>query len=255
MTTNFVDKNSIVRKIWGKSDTILMVFAGASAEFALSVAVDWLYFTGKIPKDPLGRLFSTVAYARDIVFSKKDEAHKAIDRINMIHASVENSRGQSIPNWAYQDVLFMLIDYSIRAYELLERKLENHEHEEVFKVFLEVGKRMHITELPATYAQFKTMRQTHLETNYFNGDFTKDLYKQYRKHLGFFRYKLLIETQILLTPKTINQKLNARKHTFIKPFISIYKLSRPINLDTIIKSLVLPNEYQEQIKSMNTIPN
>ena len=50
---NFVEDTSIVRDIWGKSDTILMVFAGASAEFALNKAVDWLYFTGKLPKDPL----------------------------------------------------------------------------------------------------------------------------------------------------------------------------------------------------------
>jgi hypothetical protein len=63
----FVEKNSIVRKIWGKSDTVLFIFAGASAEFALNKAVDWLYFTGKLPADPLGRLFSTVRYARKIV--------------------------------------------------------------------------------------------------------------------------------------------------------------------------------------------
>ena len=56
----FVDKNSVVRKIWGKSDTVLFIFAGAAAEFALNKAVDWLYFTGKLPADPLGRLFSTV---------------------------------------------------------------------------------------------------------------------------------------------------------------------------------------------------
>ena len=66
----FVNKQSIVREIWGKSDTILFIFAGASAEFALNKAVDWLYFTGKLPKDPLGRLFSTVNYARQIVFSE-----------------------------------------------------------------------------------------------------------------------------------------------------------------------------------------
>lgn len=42
----FVAKNSIVRKIWGKSDTVLFIFAGASAEFALNKAVDWLYYTG-----------------------------------------------------------------------------------------------------------------------------------------------------------------------------------------------------------------
>ena len=39
----FVEINSIVRKIWGKSDTVLFIFAGASAEFALNKAVDWLY--------------------------------------------------------------------------------------------------------------------------------------------------------------------------------------------------------------------
>jgi hypothetical protein len=51
----FVEKDSIVREIWGKSDTVLFIFAGASAEFALNKSVDWLYFTGKLPSDPLGR--------------------------------------------------------------------------------------------------------------------------------------------------------------------------------------------------------
>jgi hypothetical protein len=65
----FVGKHSIVRKIWGKADTVLFIFAGAAAEFALNKAVDWLYFTGKLPANPLDRLFSTVTYARKIVFS------------------------------------------------------------------------------------------------------------------------------------------------------------------------------------------
>src|SRR6188474_3081986 len=82
----FVDKGSVVRKIWGKGDTVLFVFAGASAEFALNKAVDWLYFTGRLPADPLGRLFSTVSYARAIVFSEKDAALRAIDAITAIHA-------------------------------------------------------------------------------------------------------------------------------------------------------------------------
>ena len=111
----FVDENSVVRSIWGKSDTVLFIFAGASAEFALNKAVDWLYFTGKLPSNPLGRLFSTVAYARKIVFSSADEAHNAIDTLRMIHSTVEKNRGFSIPDWAYRDVLFMLIHYSIAS--------------------------------------------------------------------------------------------------------------------------------------------
>jgi hypothetical protein len=45
----FVEKNSVVRKIWGKSDTVLFIFAGAAAEFALNKAVDWRLFTGRLP--------------------------------------------------------------------------------------------------------------------------------------------------------------------------------------------------------------
>ena len=123
----FVDKDSIVRQIWGKSDTILLIFAGASAEFALNKAVDWLYFTGRLPADPLGRLFSTVAYARAIIFLDKQSAHKAIDTIAAIHSGVEEKRGAKIPDWAYRDVLFMLVDYSIRAFEVLERKLTDED--------------------------------------------------------------------------------------------------------------------------------
>ncbi|MFN8345400.1 MAG: oxygenase MpaB family protein, partial [Spirosomataceae bacterium] len=141
----FVAPDSVVRKIWGKADTILFIFAGASAEFALNKAVDWLYFTGKLPADPLGRLFSTVDYARQIVFSEYDQALFAIDKITAIHQGVEQKRGARIPDWAYRDVLFMLIDYSIRAFELMERKMTRDEKKEAFDVFQRVGARMGIS--------------------------------------------------------------------------------------------------------------
>src|SRR6478752_7779821 len=128
----FVDENSIVRKIWGKADTVMFIFAGSAAEFALNKAVDWLYFTGKLPADPIGRLFSTVTYARSIIFSDLDTANKSIDKITSIHAAVEQNRNAAIPDWAYRDVLYMLIHYSISSYELLERKLNADEKEEVF---------------------------------------------------------------------------------------------------------------------------
>lgn len=70
----FVDKHSVVRHIWGKSDIILHIFAGTSVEFALNNAVGWLYFTGHLPADPMGRLLSTVSYARAMVFSENQSA-------------------------------------------------------------------------------------------------------------------------------------------------------------------------------------
>ena len=117
--SNFVDPRSIVRKIWGDPDLVLLIFAGSAAEFALSRAVDWLFFTGEIPRDPIGRLFSTVRYAQEIVFTDEETAQRTLERINAQHASVEHDRGQTIPDWAYRDVLYMLIDYSERAYALL----------------------------------------------------------------------------------------------------------------------------------------
>jgi uncharacterized protein (DUF2236 family) len=168
----FVQQDSVVRKIWGTSDIILFIFAGAAAEFALNKAVDWLYFTGKLPGDPLGRLFTTVEYARMIVFSEKAAAHNAIDTMAKIHARVEGKRGAVIPDWAYCDVLFMLIDYSIRSFELLERRLTPAEKEEVFDAFNRVGLRMGLTGLPTSYPQWLGMRKEHLDQNLEKSHFT-----------------------------------------------------------------------------------
>ena len=85
----FVDKKSIVREIWKRTDTVLLIFAGSAAEFALNKAVDWLYYTGKIPTNPLERLFSTVEYAQKIIFLEERMALETIDKITQIHQGVE----------------------------------------------------------------------------------------------------------------------------------------------------------------------
>lgn len=247
----FVSENSIVREIWGKSDTILFIFAGASAEFALNKAVDWLYFTGKLPKDPIGRLFTTVSYARKIVFADSKTANQAIDNMAKIHANIETKRGYNIPEWAYRDVLFMLIDYSIRAYELLEHKLTFNEKEEVFNVFYKVGFGMNIKSLPKTFYEYETMRMEHLQNNLEYSNYTQDLYKQYKKHLGLLRYYVLLETQKLLVPKEVKVLLKFKRTLVLKPLIFIYKLSRDLQLDWIFKALLLPPQYKNQIKSLD----
>ena len=250
----FVAKESVVRKIWGKGDTILFVFAGASAEFALNKAVDWLYFTGRLPSDPLGRLFSTVMYARRIVFSEKEEALKAIDKITSIHAAVENSRQAKIPDWAYRDVLFMLIHYSIASFELLERKLTEPEKEDLFDVFFRMGERMNLKELPTGYAAWKIMQHQQLQEDLVKSHFTVDLYKQYRKHLGPIRYLLLKESQKLVCPQQVCNLLGLSKVLWVKPLLGIYKFSRKFNLDRLLKSIILPKEYKDQIAALDTEP-
>lgn len=247
----FVDKQSIVRKIWGKADTILFIFAGASAEFALNKAVDWLYFTGRLPADPIGRLFSTVLYARQIVFSDNETACKTIDKISSIHAAVENNRQSKIPGWAYRDVLFMLIHYSCASFELLERKMTVPEKEDLFDVFNRVGQRMGIKGLPNSYNEWLVMRNEHLKNDLEKSNYTIDLYKQYRKHLGWKRYKILIASQQLVIPLQAKQLLNLENFSWLTPLIPIYKFSRKLKMDWLFKSMLLPDAYKKQIKELD----
>jgi uncharacterized protein (DUF2236 family) len=249
----FVNNNSIVRQIWGKGDTILFIFAGAAAEFALNKAVDWLYFTGRLPADPLGRLFSTVSYARVIIFSEQEAAHKAIDSIAAIHAAVEGKRGARIPDWAYRDVLFMLIDYSIRSYELLERKLDKGEKQEVFEVFHRVGTRMGLTGLPEDFDTWQTMRESHIECDLAYSPYTTDLFKQYCKHLGEFRYQILLESQALVVPPSVSQMLRLRSLSLMKPIIVLYKIARMLKLDNALKSMILPAKYKKEIAALDQV--
>lgn len=247
----FVHKDSIVRSIWGKSDTILFIFAGAAAEFSLNKAVDWLYFTGHLPADPIGRLFSTVAYARQIIFSDEEKAFAAIDQMNMIHSAVENNRGFSIPDWAYRDVLFMLIYYSIASFELLERKLTGAEKEEIFKVFHTVGNRMGVSQLPGNYEDWLIVRVQHLREHLEKSNYTTDLYKQYRKHLGVLRYHILLKAQSRLLPDVALALLQLTPSTVLKLLLPMYKAAGKFGLQAIIKRIFLPAKYHDKIQQLN----
>lgn len=247
----FVEKDSVVRKIWGKSDLILFIFVGAAAEFALNKAVDWLYFTGRLPADPLARLFSTVRYARKIVFSPMEEAHAAIDTMRQIHHAVEQSRGAAIPDWAYRDVLFMLIHYSIASYELLEKKLTKAEKEEVYHVFYRVGKRMGLKALPLTYTEWLPVRKAHLMEDLQKSAFTVDLFQQYKKHLGVLRFKLLVEGQKLVVPGHVKKLLHFSNFSLLAPAVPLYKLSRLIKIDKLLRHILIPSGYRAQVNELD----
>lgn len=246
----FASETSIVRAVWSVRDTTLFVFAGAAAEFALNKAVDWLYFTGRLPADPLGRLFSTVQYAKKIVFATEVEAFKAIDIITSIHKGIENKRGSVIPDWAYRDVLFMLIHYSIASFELLDRKMTDDEKEELYNVFYRMGQRMMLHGLPPDYQSWVPVRDQHLRENLQRSHYTEDLFKQYRKHLGWFRYWLLREVQIMSCPKQVRTYLGLRSFSWAKPLLIAYKWSRGTGLDSLAQKLLLPAKYKKELNEM-----
>ena len=247
----FVAKDSIVRKIWSDSDVILFIFAGASAEFALNKAVDWLYFTGKLPANPIGRLFSTVTYAQKIVFSEKQTAIAASQQITAIHQSVENKRGAQIPDWAYRSVLYMLIDYSIKAYEVLKKPLNNQQKQEVFDVFYEMGKQMNLPDLPHNFKDWETARAIQLEEHLIKSNLSEDLYQQYKKHLGLMRYSLLLQVQAKICPPKVVELLKLKEQGYFKWILNGYKVIKAINLSAFTQGLLAPKKFKYEFKNLN----
>lgn len=251
--TDFVKQDSVVRRIWGDGDMVLLIFAGAAAEFALNRAVDWLFFTGKIPNDPIGRLFATAGYAQHIVFADERTAAQTLERIRAIHASVERRRGQAIPDWAHRDVLYLLIDYSQRAHELLDRPLGEDERTELYDVFRRVGIGLGIPDLPGTYAEWQADREIHLVRDLVQSEGTKALFARYREHLSPWRYHLLLRIQALLVPARVRKLLRLRRAESLRPMLRLYPVLVRAGLRSMIQRLLMPPTHLSAVRSLDRL--
>ena len=251
--SDFIDHRSIVRTIWGSSDLILLIFAGSAAEFALNRAVDWLFFTGRIPADPIGRLFSTVRYSQEILFADEDSARRTLDLINAKHHSVERSREQTIPTWAYRDVLYMLVDYSERAYRLLHKPLSNTEQDDLYAVFRRIGEGLHIPELPGNYAEWRGDREQHMDRDLVYSRHTALLYGQYRRHLGLWRYSLLLQVQALLVPHKVRRLLHLSPNQLFADLVGIYGIVEKCNLRSVVHTLLIPPQYWAEMRKFERV--
>ncbi|MDP1816196.1 MAG: oxygenase MpaB family protein [Leadbetterella sp.] len=247
----FVKSDSIVRKIWSDSDNILFIFGACAGEFAQSKSVDWLFFTGKLPKDPIGRLFSTVVYAQQIIFEEKTKAERTLDNMKNIHKKVENERGYAIPNWAYQDVLYMLIAYTISAYELLNQTLSTDEKNEIFDVFRRVGLKMGIENLPTNFAHWEVHRQENLQLNYANSILTNQLFDAYRTHLGNFRFSILLSVQDMLLPKELKNAIGGYRIPNLIGMTKLYKSTKHICPINQLKYYLLPVQYRKMLRNLH----
>ena len=248
---DFVHRDSIVRRIWGDGDIVLLVFAGCAAEFALNRAVDWLFFTGKLPRDPIGRLFATASYAQEIVFADELTASRAFERINSIHGAVERQRGQPIPAWAHRDVLYMLIDYSERAHELLVRPLTAMEQDELYDVFYRVGCGLRIPELPLTYGEWRADRENHLQRDLIRSKGTEALYAQYRDHLGPWRYDLLMQIQAMMVPDHVRGLLGLKSAEWLRPLVRVYPFLVCAGLRSAIQMMLMPSRYLTAVRGLD----
>jgi hypothetical protein len=248
---DFVAKHSIVRRIWGDADTVLFVFAGSAAEFALNRAVDWLFYTGAIPRDPIGRLFSTARWAQDIVFVDDATAQATLARIAAIHGAVEEQRGARIPEWAHRDVLYMLIHYSERAHEVLHRPLTAPEREDLYDVFRRVGLGLGVKELPEGYDAWRVDRARHLERDLAFGELTAELYRRYREELGAWRYQLLLEIQAMLLPPHVRGLLHATPGPWMRYAVPAYRAAVRAGLRPLVQRLLLPMRYVQDVRRLD----
>jgi hypothetical protein len=244
------NEDSIVRRVWGNPDLILLIFAGSAAEFALNRAVDWLFFTGEIPNDPIGRFFSTVRFAQEIVFADQGTAQTTIGQINAVHRSVENRRGLTIPDWAHRDVLYMLIDYTERAYRLVYRPFSIHEQQEMFAVFRQFGEGLRISLLPASYTEWQHDRQRHLKRDLVYSEYTAQLYQQYRRHLGPWRYYMLLQLQALLAPEEVRLLLALNSLPLFPELVRAYRIVDRFRLQLLVRRALIPPRYWADIQKL-----
>lgn len=250
----FVARGSVVRRIWGDPEVVLLIFAGSAAEFALNRAVDWLFFTGRIPSDPVGRLFSTVRYAREIVFADEETARRTLQRINAAHAGVEAAREQTIPEWAFRDVLYMLVDYSERAHRMLYGSLTRAEREELYAVFRRVGTGLNVKALPEDYENWRADRRAHMERDLTYGRYTSQLYGSYRQHLGEWRYQLLLQVQALLVPEHVGRLLRLKRRTLFSAAVDVYAVLPLPGLRPLLRRLLLQPRYWDEVAALERLP-
>jgi uncharacterized protein (DUF2236 family) len=246
----------VTRRIWGSPDAILLFFAGGAAEFAAIKAVDWLFFTRRLPGAPVERFFETIRFAQSVFFGDPAEATDAVERINRIHRRVEQARGEEIPQWAYRDMLFILIDYGERAHEVVFGPMTEAERASHFEVALALGQAMRLSGLPATYPEYRDQRHQQLLDDYARGPLTEELYASYRRALGAWRYRLLRLIQASVLPEELRDVLRLKPYALVDELLRCYRFVpgggnklRPLH------GALLPGPFAKQLREMECAPD
>jgi hypothetical protein len=247
------EAEGVVRRVWGRVDTVMLIFAGSAAEFAVNKAVDWLFWTNALPRSPIRRFFATVRYARAVLLGDAATVAKQIAAINGAHRGVERSRGYAIPAWAYRDVLFMLIDYGERAHRVVYGPMSARDRVGHWTLMRELGEELHVEDLPADYPAYLAARRRHLRENTARTPWTDQLYAAYRKDLGPVRMPLLLDLQASLVPDHVAGLLSLRRRAYMERALRLYRHT-PRGLVPRLAPWLLPREYFGQVVALTQPP-
>ena len=78
-----------------------------------------------------------------------------------------------------------------------------------------------------------------MENDLEKGEYTSDLFLQYKKHLGRIRYFILVEGQKLIIPDKVRSLLGFGRFSFLTPILPFYKLSKWMHLDGLHKKIAV----------------
>src|SRR5688572_18704670 len=142
----------------------------------------------------------------------------------------------------------MLIDYSERAYTLLHRPLTASERDDLYSVFCRIGEGLGVRELPETYADWQVDRRRHLVRDLSYSPHTALLFQQYRRHLGVWRYNLLLQVQAVLVPDEVRRLLRLSPNKLMLRLVQTYGLISPLNIQTVVHTLLVPPRYWAELR-------
>jgi len=65
------------------------------------------------------------------------------------------------------------------------------------------------------------------------------------------RFKVLIEAQKLLVPERVKELLDFGDISLLSPVVPVYKISKLMKMDWLLKSILLPGDYKDQINALD----
>jgi hypothetical protein len=153
-------------------------------------------------------------------------------------------------------MLFILIDYGERAHEVVFGPMREAERTSHFGVALALGRTMHLSGLPATYAEYRDQRHKQLLEDYARGPLTDELYASYRRALGPLRFGLLGLVQASVLPEELRDVLRLEPYPFVEELLRCYRFVpgggnklRPLH------KVLLPGRFAKQLREMERAPD
>ena len=237
----------VSRRVWSDPTCMLLVFVGSSAEFPLNPSVEWLFYTGRLPSDPLARFLETVAWLRRLIVADEQTRNRDAKKLKQMHEVLEQKRGDTIPGSSYRDVLCMNMVYSIRGAALVTGKeLEVAEKDAMVRDLSSTGLQMGIEDLPWTWQQLCDQRAERMKL-WIPNQYTPKLLDSYRRALGPLNYKLLLSGFPLLIEEELLERLGTGKQFLSKPMQWSMPLLCRTGLSQWIYRILLPQKIKPTV--------